>query len=116
MGNPEITVKPDISEQVLSLATTELRRMETENSFWLGAYSGMSLVDGDTTSLRIRGVYEAHNTITRDFPKAHWIVYLQHSIPRFGHSTIMAFSKKSLALVYFGSAYDEERDSVQINH
>ena len=96
----------DISEQILSLASAELRRMETENSAWQGAYSGMSLVDGDTTDRKISIVYGTRNALTRDFPKDHWIVCLQPSIPRVGRSTIMAFSKKSLALVYFGSAND----------
>jgi hypothetical protein len=66
----------------------------------------MSLLDGDTTDRRISIVYGTRTALTRDFPKDHWIVCLQHSIPRVGRRTIMAFSKKSLALVYFGSATD----------
>lgn len=105
-GIPEATVKPDISKQILSLAAAELCRMENENDSWRGAYSALNVVDGDTTNRRISGIYNAHKAIPRDFPKGHWIVYLQHAIPRFGRSTIMAFSKKSLALIYFGTVPD----------
>ncbi len=101
------TDAPNIEDQVLSLAAAELRRLESENHIWRGAYSGMYLVDGDTTVNRIGAIYDVHNNIPKDFPKGHWIVYLDHSIRKLDSSTIMAFSKKDLALVYFGTANDE---------
>ncbi|MCX6064739.1 MAG: hypothetical protein NT121_03160 [Chloroflexi bacterium] len=102
------TDAPNIEDQVLSLAAAELRRLESENDTWHGAYSGMHLVDGDTTVNRIGVIYNLHHSIARSFPKGLWIVYLKHSIPRTdGKNTIMAFSKKDLALVYFGTANDE---------
>jgi hypothetical protein len=94
------------TEQVLLLAATELKRMESQNRAWLGAYSGMRLVDGDTTNHRLSGMYASRTTFARDFPKGYWIVYLQPAIPRLGRSTIMAFSKNSLTLVYFGAVND----------
>ena len=101
------TTAPTISDQVLSLAATELRRLESENVSWIGAYSGMSLVDGDTFEKRLGGLFDLHYKLPRTFPKGHWVVYLHHNIRRPGSATIMAFSKKDLSLVYFGSAKDD---------
>lgn len=98
-----ITVEPGISEQVLTLATGELRRMEAANEAWHGAYISMKVVDGDTSEWRASGVVQTVGKIPRDFPRGHWIVCLQPDIPRVGKITIMAFAKDNLALVYFGS-------------
>lgn len=97
------TVEPGISERVLALATSELRRMETSNNAWHGAYTSMKTVDGDTLGWRVRGLPQTLGTIPRDFPKGHWIVRLQPAIRRAGKITIMAFAKDNLRLVYFGS-------------
>jgi hypothetical protein len=99
----EITVEPGISERVLALATSELRRMEVANDYWHGAYTSMKAVDGDTLGWRVSGLVQILGKIPRDFPKGHWIVCLQPTIRRVGKITIMAFAKDNLALVYFGS-------------
>ncbi len=100
------TTAPNITDQVLALAATELRRLESENSTWIGAYSGMSLVDGDVFEKRLGGLFDLHYKLPRTFPKGHWVVYLHHKIRPPGSTTIMAFSKKDLSRVYFGPAKD----------
>jgi hypothetical protein len=100
------TTAPKITDQILALAATELRRLESENNSWIDAYSGLSLVDGDIFEQKLGGIHDINHRLPRTFPKGYWIVYLQHKIRRSGSTTIMAFSKKDLSLVYFGSADD----------
>ena len=91
-----------LKEQILALAAAELRRMGRNEEIEL------SLVDGDNFKGRLGMLYDVQNSIPADFPKGHWIVYLRYSNRgEIGPSTIMAFAKKSLEMVYFGSANDE---------
>ena len=101
------TTAPKITDQVLALAAAELRRLESENNSWIDAYAGMSLVDGDLFEQKLGGIHDINYRLPRTFPKGYWIIYLQHKIRRSGSTTIMAFSKKNLSFVYFGSANDE---------
>jgi hypothetical protein len=64
------------------------------------------LCRGDTIQRQMTALFAIRKTIPTEFPKGYWIVYLQPSIPRFGHITIMAFSKDNLALVYFEAVND----------
>ena len=109
---------PDIAKQITKLVQAELNRINNlnkldpeynrENYPILDDYTA---VDGDT--IHNIHVYWVKSRLSdeerKEFPRGNWIVYIPdgRSILMLRSSLIMAFSKRDLALVYFGSANDE---------
>jgi hypothetical protein len=90
-----------IKSKVLKLAQAELNRgiVEANSSNW--DLPELEFKDGDDV-----GKLSIYMAPADDFPKGHWLVYIHY--PYILHpSTFMAFSKKTLSLVYYGRSYDE---------
>jgi hypothetical protein len=109
---------PDIAKQITSLVQAELNRINNlkkldpeNNRNDYPILDDYSAVDGDT--IHNIHVYWINSRLSdeemKEFPRSNWIVYIPdgRSILMLRSSTIMAFSKHDLALVYFGSANDE---------
>ncbi len=108
---------PDIARQITKLVQAELNQLNNlnkldpennrENYPILDDYPA---ADGDT--MDFINVYWVNSRLSaeerKEFPRGNWIVYVtdSRSMYRLHSHIIMAFSKRDLALVYFGRIYD----------